>query len=91
MSSRAVVVCGVCSVAPDVITDLKGKDRAVCPNCGRSDDAKIAVKIAKEHLAHESAKFMQDNAPASASRNKFQKFEPSPLTPQTFRWHAVEG
>jgi hypothetical protein len=91
MSSRAKVVCGACSVAPEVVAYAYGGDKAVCPQCGRSDNANDAIRIAREHIAYEAAHYAQDSLPRPASRDKFPTFGTKPLPRRTFRWHAVEA
>lgn len=82
------VVCGACNVEPEVVSDDHGKAQAVCPSCGRRDDAEDAMQIAGEHFIQQAMPDLQRGLAGTIGGKKHIKFTPEKIPEQTFRWHA---
>lgn len=77
------VICGACKVPPDLVVGPEDVKQVVCPNCGATDEADGALKVAGEQ-------FLQGNQPTleDDEGRKFVRFDPKHLPRRSFKWHA---
>lgn len=82
------VVCGKCNSDPEIITNVDGTQQAVCANCGNTDSAEEALRVASQHFTERKIPALQKALGRVASGHNVVKFAPKRGTRRTFKWHG---